>query len=458
MKFFPSRSVQIGSTFLVSLLFSAASLPTFAAQCPSTPDGTVITLSSLDPPPRPGEPAMSVTGLFDFAQSKGITKVADLLRALPAHYQKNYSLVERTRGAGKSSLQSPRIVLFGSDARFLMNISTDPTDPGYERVDMAFMDKNTGNWEFSQLNFATQPPSLRRNAAECTQCHGTPARPIWGTYLNWPGVFDDDPAPGDQAETLTPAHAQRFNQLKAGQGNPERFHTLKWAPSYQAGSSQFLPDHSYGFALTVFNDELGFTAAESVYLRMKTRFPQRFAALREELILLGYFDQQTRLLTSTERQRIAALITQLGGSGNRVENLFAVLGINMNNEFSLHKLASETPDPNWNAGSGNIHGLVMTLILNDLAQSDPNVRRILQSTPKGQGVEGIWACPDLGRTVWDVLVYRMTQGWKIKGAARQAVHEVFYPLDATRSFQPSFDRVATPLYQYLRTKISTTVP
>lgn len=213
----------------------------------------------------------------------------------------------------------------------------------------------------------------------------------------------------------------------------------------------------YGHALTIFNDELGYTASESIFLRMKTKFPQRFAALREEILLLGYFDRQQRLLTTTERQRIATLIAQLGGNGDRMENLFTVLGINVNNDFSLHTLATETPHTTWNAGSGDLTGLVLTLVLYDLAQSDANVRQILQSTPKGQGVEGIWSCPTLGRTVWDVLVYRLTQGWKIKGASRQAVHEVFYPLDASRSYQPTFDRVATPLYQYLRTKIESSI-
>lgn len=202
---------------LVTFLCIAAQ-PTLADQCPATPDGTVITLPSLDPPPRPGEPEMSVPGVATFVQQNRVGKVADLLKALPAQYQKNYAFIERTRGQGKSSLQFPRIVLFGSDARLLMNISTDPSDPSYERLDMASMNKTNGNWEFAQLNFATSPPTLRSNPAECTQCHGNPARPIWGSYLNWPGAFDDNPAPGDQAEGLTAAHAQRLNSMNSKQG------------------------------------------------------------------------------------------------------------------------------------------------------------------------------------------------------------------------------------------------
>jgi hypothetical protein len=284
-------------------------------------------------------------------------------------------------------------------------------------------------------------------------------RPFWGRYLNWPGVVGDDPRPGDQNENLTVAHANRLNELKAGKGNPERFHTLKWYQyGYQASQSQQLPDNVYGHALTISNNHVGYRVAESVYLRMKTQFPQRFAALREEILLLGPIAGQG-LLTAMERQQIAQLITRLGGTGDQVDNLLAVLGINTAHEFSLHKLATEPADANedWNAGSGGLHGLLYALVLNDLAQSDANVRNILASTPKGNGVEGIWECPNLGQTVWDVLQYKLTQAWKIRGAALQDVHRVFFPIDNTRVLQPIFYHSANPLYQYLRTKISTSV-
>ena len=426
----------------------------YGYDCPETPGDLIISVTDFDPPPAPGEPEMSVTGLFDFVQANGIGTVSELLSVLPDHYNKNYTLVETTRTTGHSSLEFPRIILFGSEARFMMNVATDPTDPDYERLDVSYMNKDSGNWEFAQFDFTNSQASLNANPASCTQCHGSPARPIWGTYLNWPGVIGDDPAPGNQAETLIAAHAQRFNELKAGLGNPERFHTLKWDDDYRANTAQFLPDHVYGFALTISNMELGFTAAESIYLRMKNNFPRQFQALREELLLLGYFDQRTNLLKNVERQQIEDLIIHLGGQGDTVDDLFAVLGIDADNEFSLHKLATEAPDQNWNVSSGDLDELVYFLVLHDLVESDPEVSQILASVPIGQGVEGIWTCPDLGDNTLDVVKYKYTQGWKLKGAARQELHETFFGLDVDRMNQPIFDRVADPLYAYLRTKIS----
>ncbi len=451
------RVSRYGALLMYALLCATAGA-THADTCPTTPSATAIPIANFDPPAAPGEPIMSVAGLNQFISARGINSVAALLSALPDHYQKRYAFVEKTRGLGKSSLTYPRIVLFGADGRLLMNISTDPSDARYERVDVAFMDKRTGQWEFSEFDFKAAGQKLTRRPAVCTQCHGAPARPIWGTYLNWPGAFGDDPAPGDQAETLTAAHAQRLSQLKAGQGNPERFHTLKWGDRYVAGQAQFLPDHAYGYALTISNNTLGYAVAESVLLRLKARFPQRYAALREELLLLGYYGQRTSWLTAAERQRIANIIARLGGTGNRVEDLFKTTGIDITHEFSLHRLASESPSPGWNAGSGDLFGLLYMLILDDIAKTDASVKATLQAAPIGKGVFGIWGCPNLGSSVWDSLSYRMTQGFKVKGSARQAVERVFYDVDVSRSYQPIFEQAGRPLFEALRTKISDTAP
>ena len=443
---------------LLSTVFIAlcATQTIFAFECPSTPGGTVIPHASLNPPPLPGEPLMTIVGLKSFITAKNIKSVSELLRALPDRYQKNYSLVEQTRTPGKSSLTYPRIILFGSDARLMFNVATDQSDPDYEKLDVAYLDPKTGEWEFSQFDFTNRTAAIKNKPAECLTCHGKPARPLWGTYLNWPGVIGDDPRPGDQAETLTPQHAQRFTELKSGLGNPERFHTLKWARSYVANQSQQLPDNAYGHALTISNNEIGYAMAESVWLRMKSRFPARYNALREEFILLGT-SYQSQYLTQAERNQIGKLIQLAGGSGNTIHDLFKVLGINLNNDLSLSKLANESPNINWNAGSGDILPLVLELVLYDLAQADPSVKGVLVSVPNSGGVYGVWECPGLGQNVWEVLQHRVFHGWKIKGEARQKEHAFYYPFDGTRTGQPFFERPGRNLYNVLHTKIATTI-
>ena len=130
------------------------------------------------------------------------------------------------------------------------------------------------------------------------------------------------------------------------------------------------------------------------------------------------------------------------------------MNIDTDHEFSLHKLTTEEPDQNWNVSSGDIDELVYFLILYDLVETDPEVVEILRSVPIGNGVEGIWSCPDLGENTLDVVTYKITQGWKLKGSARQKLHETFFGVDVDRMNQPIFDRVAQPLYPYLKSKIS----
>jgi hypothetical protein len=269
----------------LALLTVCLTLPAGAGTCPTSSTDTVVSLPSVDRAPAPGKLLMTVTGVDTDIRQNSINSIQGLLAALPDHMKKNFSLVEVTRTPGRSSLELPRIVYFGSDARFMMNASTDPADPDYNRLDVSYMNKFTGAWEFAQLDFTTNPMTLRRDPVDCRQCHGTPARPFWGSYLIWPGVFGDDPLPGAQPEKLTPRHAQRFRELKNGGGNPERFALLTWANSYNDNSAQFIPNHAYGFAMALFNQSVAYRVTESAYLRMKTVFPTRFNALREELIL-----------------------------------------------------------------------------------------------------------------------------------------------------------------------------
>ena len=161
----------------------------YAFECPTTPGGTAILHTSLNPPPLPGEPLMTIAGLQGFITSNNIKSVSELLRALPDRYQKNYSLVEKTRTPGKSSLTYPRIILFGSDARLMFNIGTDPTDPDYEKVDTAYLDPKTGEWEFSQFDFTSRTAAVKSKPAECLTCHGKPRPPIMGNLLELAGSY-----------------------------------------------------------------------------------------------------------------------------------------------------------------------------------------------------------------------------------------------------------------------------
>ncbi|MCH9691505.1 MAG: hypothetical protein K0U59_05515 [Gammaproteobacteria bacterium] len=396
-------------------------------------------------------PELSIDGIYRYINQNGITRLRELLSNLPEHFNKNFVFVEETGGVGRSSLEYPRIVQFGADARLLINVSSDPADPTYNLLDMAHMNSASGEWEFAQLNFNTNPVSLRRNPTSCQECHGVPARPLWGSYLDWPGVIGDNPLPGPQAESLTVAEANRLNALKAGLGNQDRFHGLIFPRSdFRPGRPQTLQGHAYNIALTVSNQTIGLASAESIYIRLK-KSPY-YTLLREELLLLGQYGG--RDLSNEEKQRIANLIASLGGNGNNIQALFKVLGLDFNHEMSLSTLPGEQPNLRWNAGSGSLDGMVYFLILEELARNDFAVESILRSTPKGSSIYGIFSCPDLGSTVSDLVTFRMLHGYRFKGINQQRLHEIFYPQDIITRTHGIFDLPKTRLVEYLRRGIS----
>lgn len=441
---------------LLSLVLGAGVVDAVRADvCPATPDGTVLTHPNLDPPPGAGEPVPTPAGLLAFVQQKRINRIADLLAAMPAYYRKYYGFIRTTRGTGHASLDKPRIVFYGPDASLLMNVSTDPTDPEHDRLDVASLNRATGDWEFSQLDFTGATPSLHQRPRECTVCHGTPSRPIWGSYLDWPGTIGDDPRPGLQAETLIAEEADRLNALRSGAGS-DRFRAVRWAQfPYRAGQAQMLPDNTYGFALTISNNQIGQAQAGSIFQRLKTRFPTRYQDLREALLLLGPLPREGRGPSASDLRNIATRMARYGQQGTRLEDVFSALGVNLRHEVSLDSLASSNAVRlDWNAGSGNVLEFVYALVLHDIARSDANLRTLLSGVKKGTGVYGIWECPNLGENVWDILRYRVMQGWTLRGSARAAEHAVFYALDNTRVQQPIFERTATPLYGYLSARLA----
>ncbi|WKD51561.1 PKD domain-containing protein [Microbulbifer spongiae] len=442
--------VPIGFVLLAG--FSTQSLA--AGTCPVDGSDTVVPLSSFDPPPQAGTPKLTPDDVITFLNEKNITTMKGFLDVMPDHMLKNFALIEHTETPGKSSIEYPRILMFGSDARFMVNIPTDPTDPDYEKLDVSYR-HDDGNWEFSQFDFTTTPATLNKNPASCIQCHGSPARPFWQQYLNWPGVFGDDDSDTNAPETLEPRHARRFRELKTGQGNPDRFHNLLWEDRYEDYRAQHLKDNVYGFAMSIFNMAIASQVAEGVSLRLESH--PNWTDVRHEFLYSQYCDRRARLAGPEQKDKIGQLIDSLGGSGNTIIDFYAALGMDVDQEFKIHWLRTDPTPPadDYNINTDSFWGVMSGLILDDLRQADPNIKNILQSGPNNFGVFG---CPNLGRSTDEVLDYKMLHYYKIRGEARQQVQETFFDVDISRTDQVVTDQVRAPLCNYLASNLDTSIP
>ena len=174
--------------------------------CATAANDVIVPLDSLDSPPKAGEPLMTVEGIEQFINENQIDSVTEVLNALPIHYRTNFSLIEKSKGSSLSSLEYPRMVLFGSDGRVLLNFGTDKKDPSYKTLNVAELHEDTGRWEFSVFDFKNDKVKLQRNPNSCKSCHGNILRPIWGTNLDWAGAFGDNVAAGPQGEALDTKH------------------------------------------------------------------------------------------------------------------------------------------------------------------------------------------------------------------------------------------------------------
>ncbi|GAA4271213.1 hypothetical protein GCM10022258_05060 [Aquimarina gracilis] len=420
--------------------------------CPTAVNDIIIKLNSLNSIVKDGEPKMTIDGVMNFIQKNNITTITELLNRLPEHFRNNFSLVEHTRGEGQSNLRYPRIVLFGSDGTFLMNISTKPDDPKYDLLDCAELNENSGFWEFSQFDFTQKEPKLHRNPASCIRCHGENPRPVWGTNMDWPGVFGDNEAAGPNGEALSYRHVLRMKEIIEGNTYSDRFDFLKWSDQeLTSGGIRRIADHAFGAELLVSNMAMGTATARGIFVRMKKTNPSKYKAIREALLLLGYEHMIENILSDTEKERIGNLIKSLGGEKGDLNDAFKVLGIDLEESFSLGTLAKEeSPKTDWSLGAGDLYEQVFLQVLYDLANEDDEIKNILLLAPN---TPGIFGCDNLGKNIKEVVDFKMLHMHQLFGSARYEVNKVYYSQDAENIKEKVFIPVYNLLTPYLKKKI-----
>ena len=420
--------------------------------CPSAYNDVIVPIDNLKSDPKKIS-EMTFQSIMEFMDKTGVTSIPELLNALPNYYQNNFSLVEHTRGEGQSDVNFPRIVLFGSDGRFLLNVGTKPEDPKYDLLDGAELNDKTGKWDFSQIDFTGEKPVLHKEPKSCQRCHGSDnPRPIWGSSLDWPGVFGDNEAPGLTGDALSIRHIKRMNEIKFGHGGSARFNFLKWLENEDLKSGGFrrIADNAFGPELLVSNLIIGSAVGRGAFLTIKSKNPDRFADMRTELLLLAY-DRENKKLEEQYHKRILSKLQPQDTIRPILDAVLYDLGVDVNELFSLETLAQEeAPDPSWSLGDGDLYEQVYLQVLDDLSKNDSQVRNILSSTPIKFPV---FNCPDVVKNIQNLIDYKMLHLYHLKGRARYEVNKVYYPLEAERIYDLVLEPVEDKLYPYLLSQI-----
>ncbi|MDE1464041.1 PPC domain-containing protein [Spartinivicinus poritis] len=445
----------IRPSLLLSLCVSAICSISYANTCPPAPEKFAVPIPNPDPGSPTGKMPLDINKVMPFIKEKGISNVKEFIDALPDSMHKNYSIIEKSRALGQTDINHPGLLMFGSDARFMVNISTKKSDPRYEMVDIAHLDNN-GNWVFRALDFSSGSPKMGKNDIDCQECHGKPARPFWGEYLDWPGIFSDD---GRGNEKITNRQAVTLTRIKQGQQNSERFHQLKIPDYYfdKAGTAMHLPNHVYGPALTIFNNKLAGAVASSIHKR--ARKSANYNGLREEYLALSYCDTSAGVLSQQAKDKIKQLIESKKGKTTGYNgsphwsDILSLWGLDPKHELPLHKLSTEEvkrQDLDWNTGVSRLREVVDLAILMELAKENNQLNALLAGNPSSWPMT---SCGNPFSTLKDHLTHKLFANFTLRNEARQTARESYYDIDYLRIHQ-SMDYITTSFCHLLSENIS----
>lgn len=168
------------------------------------------------------------------AQAAGTTLTIDaLLPNLPASFRASYTLMYRSKSLQEASYLSPRVIMFGTDARLTCAFNGDPAQVGYDSLECLQFRLATRSFEFHQIVFPSAAnglssvlfaPANTTNGAKppCTACHGADPRPNWAAYDDWEGAYGGY----DDGLERTAGDEAAYAQFTAARPNHPRYRFL----------------------------------------------------------------------------------------------------------------------------------------------------------------------------------------------------------------------------------------
>ena len=318
----------------------------------------------------PTQDELDIDALVAGAESGALTSVDDLILALPAEQRASVVLVAETKSLHEADVSSPRLLFFGPDARLLVAVSSDPSDPRYETAELMELDEEEGAFRLAAIRFGEDGARVE-GQEQCTGCHGATPRPIWGSYPVWPGAFgeSDEALTAEERRALTPENVERAPRLRfAREALGDRY----WLEARSDGS----PNASL-------NAELGPRVA--TWLVERARASARFERFAPALIALpqcgAVDDERVRAVVGAMREAISA--EALGTRGYDWETIYDLWGLDVTRDFAIDSRVDRISASDdaalglWNSGAAYLDDLVRFLVLDELAESDPPLAVVL---------------------------------------------------------------------------------
>jgi len=127
--------------------------------------------------------------LLSKVDGKQIGSVAEFLSAMSTNMKANYTVVGNSESLQRSTPANPRIMFKSKESELWVTVGTDPARPDFSTVEVMRWDGKAGKFVFQEIDFSRKVPVDRNPERKCAQCHRSPNRPNFDTYVSWAGFL-----------------------------------------------------------------------------------------------------------------------------------------------------------------------------------------------------------------------------------------------------------------------------
>lgn len=166
-------------------------------------------------------------------QQQHLTSIEQLLPLLPKEYRSESVLMHTSKSKQEASYENPRVILSGSDGKLVMAFNGDPSQVGFNKLELIQWRDESKSFEFREITFPQNSQGKIEfsapNPKACLDCHGgNDPRPNWHPYPSWPGAFgSQDDIVGDKFDNFKETFPTRHSRYDFDQGRKEALYVDK---------------------------------------------------------------------------------------------------------------------------------------------------------------------------------------------------------------------------------------
>jgi hypothetical protein len=311
---------------------------------------------------------------------RGVRTKTEALALLPRALKQRFVLMKSTGALGVATPDRPRGIHFEEDGRFILASTGHLIDEDVTAHSLEILEEDsvTHQYRTHVISFdADKGATLTEDDSRCTGCHGSPARPIWGAYPNWPNAY------GEHENKVTAEERPTFDAF---------VETAKTDPDYRhleinTTSDGFYLPLPYGFPNTDLNEALGIRWAAQLAERM-TKSPH-FAELANAVVMsslyCNYSSATEAFIDSLYRATTFAAESRYPAH-RAATKVYRLLGVEPTTDLRVENPVPVPPSVDyevgmapWDAGSDYLTNLIAYPIFSALLKTDPELSQLYAS-------------------------------------------------------------------------------